>query len=86
MPCCIHYFQQSIGSFTLETGYREATEACRALIIQPLAHLHGVLVHGYVCKLFADECWLVCTEGWPADRHIRTEGWSRKALVCKPSG
>ena len=74
------------GSFTLETAYRGEAEACRALIIQPLAHLHGMLVHGYVRKPFADECWLVCTEGWPADWHIRTECWSIKALVCKPSG
>jgi hypothetical protein len=49
-------------SFTLETAYRGEVEACRPLIIQPLAHLPGVLVHGYVCKPFAYECWLVCTE------------------------
>src|SRR5262245_44528202 len=57
-----------------------------ALISRRLCHSHCVLACRHVCKPYAYECWLVCTECWPADWHIRTECWSIQALVCKPSG
>jgi hypothetical protein len=36
------------GSFNLETAYRGDTEACQALILQPLPRSQGVLAHGVV--------------------------------------
>ena len=49
------------------------------VFFQPFSPSHSVLARTPVCKLFAYECWLVCTECWPADWHIRIECWSIKA-------
>jgi hypothetical protein len=70
----------------LEMVYRGEAAAYRALIVQPLAHSHGVLARGRVCKPFARECWLIRHERWPKRACIRTDRWPTYARVGKPEG
>src|SRR5262245_63734311 len=68
----------------LETPGRRGCAASQRLIFQTLSRSQGVLASSLVCKLFAHECWLVCTERWLGSSLIRTERWLTQALVCKP--
>jgi hypothetical protein len=49
-------------------------------------YLQCRLVPCVVCKLFAMECWSICTDLKPGALRVCKDRWLRNTTVCKPEG